>query len=209
MNQLYARVFTQILDSSIAEDFTLRHIFEDFLKLCDFRTGIVDMTRTAMARRLNVPLELLNDCIEKLESPDPSSRDKENDGRRLVRLDEHRDWGWKIVNWEKYDKIRARASNAERAARYRDKHANNGKPETEAGQQQPPEPSWTKPDKNELLFAAEKMGLPSSEVEKFWNFYEAKGWMIGKNKMRSPNHALANWKLGWETNRKPPVENQI
>lgn len=121
MSQLYARVFTQILDSSIAEDYTLRHIFEDFLKVCEFRTGVVDMTRQALSRRLNVPLEILNDCINRLESPDPASRDADFEGRRIERLDKHRDWGWKILNWEKYERIRVRASGAERAARYRDK----------------------------------------------------------------------------------------
>lgn len=121
MSQLYARVFTQILDSSIAEDYTLRHIFEDLLKVCEFRTGVVDMTRQALSRRLNVPLELLNDCINRLESPDPASRDSDYEGRRIERLDSHRDWGWKILNWEKYERIRVKASGAERAARFRDR----------------------------------------------------------------------------------------
>ena len=29
MSQLYARIFTQILDSSLAEDWRARHVFED------------------------------------------------------------------------------------------------------------------------------------------------------------------------------------
>lgn len=28
----------------------------------------------------------------------------------------------------------------------------------------------------------------------FWNFYESKGWMIGKNKMKSWPHAVGTWK---------------
>lgn len=28
----------------------------------------------------------------------------------------------------------------------------------------------------------------------FWNFYESKGWMIGKNKMKSWRHAVGTWK---------------
>lgn len=121
MSQLFARVFTQILDSSIAEDFTTRHVFEDFFKLAEHRTGIVDMTRHAISRRLNIPLETLNACIEKLESPDPSSRDSENEGRRIERLDEHRDWGWKIINWEKYEQIRDRTGATLRVTRHRDR----------------------------------------------------------------------------------------
>lgn len=121
MSQLYARVFLQILDSSIAEDFTLRHVFEDFLKLADHKTGIVDMTRQALARRLNVPEETLNLAITKLESPDPNSRDADFQGRRIERLDEHRDWGWTILNWKKYAELRNKADVAARVQKHRDK----------------------------------------------------------------------------------------
>jgi len=121
MSQLYARVFTQILDSSIAEDFETRHVFEDFLKVCTIGEygGIVDMTRSALARKFNMPLENLNRAIERLEAPDPSSRNTECEGRRLVRLDDHRDWGWRIVNWAEYDKLRTRADTAARVANHR------------------------------------------------------------------------------------------
>lgn len=128
--QLYARVFVQILDSSIAEDFECRHVFEDLLKVCDM-SGCIDMTRMALARRFNLPLERLNRCIEKLEGPDPASRDPENGGRRLVRLSEHRDWGWRVLNWAKYEGIRNRADVAARVARHREKQrAETGGSET-------------------------------------------------------------------------------
>lgn len=118
MSQFYSRVFVQILDSSIAEDFTTRHIFEDFLKLCD-GSGVVDMTRFAMSRRLNVPMETLNAAIARLEAPDPASRDQEQEGRRILPLDAHRDWGWIIVNYQKYQQVKTRADGAARVARHR------------------------------------------------------------------------------------------
>lgn len=121
MSQLFSRIFLQILDSSIAEDFTVRHVFEDFLKICDYKTGIVDMTRHALSRRFNLPIEILNDCISKLESPDPNSRDQDNEGRRLQKLDDHRDWGWRILNWDKYDAIRTKADAHLRVVRHRNK----------------------------------------------------------------------------------------
>ena len=34
----------------------------------------------------------------------------------------------------------------------------------------------------------------SIDAEMFWNFYEAKGWMIGKNKMKNWRAACATWK---------------
>lgn len=33
----------------------------------------------------------------------------------------------------------------------------------------------------------------SVDAERFFNFYESKGWMIGKNKMKSWKAAVANW----------------
>jgi hypothetical protein len=31
------------------------------------------------------------------------------------------------------------------------------------------------------------------QADKFWNFYEAKNWMIGKNKMKSWKAAIKTW----------------
>lgn len=33
------------------------------------------------------------------------------------------------------------------------------------------------------------------QAEMFWNFYEGKGWMIGKNKMKSWKAAIKTWKF--------------
>jgi hypothetical protein len=193
MSQLYARVFTKILDSSIAEDFTARHVFEDFLKVCTVGEygGIVDMTREALARRFNMPLEILNEAISKLEAPDPKSRDQSNEGRRLERLDDHRDWGWRIINWSTYEKIKTQADVAERVAKHR-ATTSPGRPN-----------NFTPPTEMELDLFSVKIGLPKHEVDKFVNYYEANGWKVGKNKMRSWQHAMSGWKLRWEDNRKP------
>jgi len=32
-----------------------------------------------------------------------------------------------------------------------------------------------------------------TESKKFWNFYESKGWMVGKNKMKDWQAAIRNW----------------
>jgi hypothetical protein len=130
MSQLYARVFVQILDSSLAEDWQARHVFEDLLKLAD--DGVVEITRQALSRRTNTPIEIINDAIAKLEAPDAASRDAAEDGRRIVRLDEHRDWGWRIVNWVKYAQIRSaadqRAQTRERVRRYRERRQQSNPP---------------------------------------------------------------------------------
>lgn len=102
---MFAKVFTQIFDSSIAEDYKTRHVFEDMLKLADV-DGVVDMTAEAIARRTNVPIELVTIALEKLAAPDPHSRSKEYEGRRIIPVDEQRSWGWIIVNYTYYRNLR-------------------------------------------------------------------------------------------------------
>lgn len=102
---MYAKVFSQILDSSLADDYQIRHVFEDLLKLAD-KLGVVDMTPRAIAGRTGMPLDMVLRGIEELEKADPESRTPDEDGRRILRLDSHRNWGWKITNYEKYSAIR-------------------------------------------------------------------------------------------------------
>lgn len=40
---------------------------------------------------------------------------------------------------------------------------------------------------------SQKVRHYQQQAEKFWNFYEAKNWMIGKNKMKSWKAAIKTW----------------
>jgi len=102
---MYVKLFNQIFDSSIAEDCDARHIFMDLLILAD-QEGRVDMTTEAIARRINVPLERLQSAINTLSAPDPMSRSKDYEGRRLIPLDPERPWGWLCVNYCSYKGLR-------------------------------------------------------------------------------------------------------
>ncbi len=76
----------------------------DLLVLAD-RNGVVDMTHEAIARRTNRPIELIRKTIAELEEVDPRSRSPEFKGARIKRLDNHRDWGWMIVNYSRFRQI--------------------------------------------------------------------------------------------------------
>lgn len=54
---------------------------------------------------------------------------------------------------------------------------------------------FKKPTLLELEEAFRKTGVddPETEADKFLSFYESKGWMIGKNSMKSWPHAVGNW----------------
>lgn len=123
---VFTKIFDQIFDSSIASDATVRHTFMDLLVLADSE-GVVDMTLDAIARRTNVSPEMVGGAIARLCEPDPASRSKKKEGRRLIQLDSHRDWGWIIVNYDHYRQVRdeeaRRAYFREHKAAYRKKKA--------------------------------------------------------------------------------------
>lgn len=68
--------------------------------------GIVDMTTESIARRTTIPLHIIRKGLEFLAQPDPYTRTPGEDGRRIVLLDEHRPWGWRLVNHGKYMRLR-------------------------------------------------------------------------------------------------------
>lgn len=116
---MYAKIFEQIFDSSIAENYRVRHVFEDLLKLAD-STGVVDMTPEAISRRINCPLEEVGHALVELAKPDLRSRSPDHEGRRIIPLDSRRDWGWIIVNYALY---RALQDEEARRATWRDAKA--------------------------------------------------------------------------------------
>lgn len=75
--------------------------FQQMIVLCD-PEGMIDMTPQAIAARTSIPLEIIQEGVKILEQPDPYSRTPGEDGRRIVRLDDHRPWGWRIVNHRVY-----------------------------------------------------------------------------------------------------------
>lgn len=117
---MFAKIFSQIFDSSIADNFRHRHIFMDLLVLAD-SDGAVDMTPEAISRRTNVPLEEISEALAALCSPDPRSHSPGEDGRRLLPLDERRAWGWQIVNYHHYRAIRDEEARREYFRNYRQK----------------------------------------------------------------------------------------
>lgn len=118
---MFAKIFSQIFDSTIADDYPTRHFFMDLLVLAD-SDGVVEMTPKSISCRTRIPLEKVIEFLKILEAPDPKSRSAEEEGRRLVKISD-RDWGWMIVNYEKYRNIASeferRTHGRNRIARFR------------------------------------------------------------------------------------------
>lgn len=119
---MYAKVFRQIFESSIAENPSVRFTFMDLLVLAD-PNGVVDMTHESIARITNRPLSEIQETILILESADPQSRTADENGARIKRLDDHRNWGWIIINYDRFRQIASedqrREKTRERVKRFR------------------------------------------------------------------------------------------
>jgi hypothetical protein len=91
---------------------------------CD-AAGYVDIHPRAIAEETGLTVDEVRSAITELESPDAESRSPEEEGRRIMRMDEHRAWGWRVVNHGKYRAIRneddRREQNKLAQARHRDK----------------------------------------------------------------------------------------
>ncbi len=101
---------------------------QQMIVLCD-ADGIIDMTPQAIAARTSIPLEILTKGIEVLSAPDPYTRTPGSEGRRIELIDDHRPWGWHLINHEKYKRMQdadtIRQQTRDRVRRHREQKAAN------------------------------------------------------------------------------------
>lgn len=116
---MYGKLFSQMYDGTLATKGPWQALvtFQQFIILSD-KNGIVDMTADAIARRTTIPLEIIESGIKTLMEPDPGSRSPDEEGRRLVLVSDSRDWGWRVVNYEHYRKIRSEDERREYQKQY-------------------------------------------------------------------------------------------
>ncbi len=86
------------------------------------RGGAVEVNPKMLAFTLGGTEKQVEDALEFLQRPDPSSRSKEEGGRRLIREGQFQ---YRLVNWERYQNIRnlseKREYNRVKQAEYRAK----------------------------------------------------------------------------------------
>jgi len=112
----YTPVFRSIYSGSLHGQWPAAAVMASLLPLCD-ASGRIDIHPRAIAAMTGWPLNLLLQGIEQLMAPDPESRSKEAEGRRLVLLDPEQPWGWQMVNFMSYrEKARLMAKNAREVA---------------------------------------------------------------------------------------------
>jgi len=102
MSETFTKLFASITRSSIwlEDDQTLR-VWVTMLALAD-RNGYVGASVGGLAAQARVPVEKTRQALEKFLAPDPDSRSKEFEGRRI----EVTDRGWSILNYERFRDMR-------------------------------------------------------------------------------------------------------
>lgn len=121
---MFAKVFASLWQGSMVGRSDLQLVFIYMLANCDAK-GVFNQTPEVVSALTGLPLERVEEAIRVLEAPDARSRTATDDGRRIVLLDSHRDWGWQIVNYVEYrnsrDEEQRKDQNREAARRYRER----------------------------------------------------------------------------------------
>lgn len=105
---MYGKLFTQMYQGTLATKGPWQALvtFQQLIILAD-KHGCVDMTSEAVSRITTIPLEVIEAGLKALAKPDRASRSPAENGKRIVPLSPTRDWGWRIVNYDHYRRIRS------------------------------------------------------------------------------------------------------
>ncbi|MCX2894857.1 hypothetical protein ORG27_14855, partial [Stenotrophomonas lactitubi] len=102
MSDTYTKLFSSITESTVwGESYATRIVWVTMLAMAD-ASGKVYGSIPGLARRANVTLQEAEAAIHSFMSPDPYSRTKDDDGRRIAEID----GGWALINHAKYGAIR-------------------------------------------------------------------------------------------------------
>jgi hypothetical protein len=142
---MYAKLFKSIYQGTLRGDSGGILVFTNLLANAD-QTGRVDMHPRAIAEEIGLDVERVKEILLRLEAPDDESRSPELEGRRIVRIDGHRAWGWEIVNYLKYRAIRNEEDRREqnRASQERWRNKQNKPASAEGKQEKPRKPESAK-----------------------------------------------------------------
>lgn len=110
----YTPVFSSIFDGTLHGKWPQTGVWLALLAMTD-RHGCIDRTPQAIASDIGISVDELTNCIAQFMAPDPMSRTRDCEGRRLVLIDPERAWGWRVVNHGRYrEKARLQAKDSAR-----------------------------------------------------------------------------------------------
>ncbi len=122
MGYRYTKLFEQILESTVwCEPDSTRVVWITMLAMSD-KSGEVLASVPGLAKRAMVPVEDVRSALTCFLSPDPDSRTKDYEGRRIAEID----GGWQLLNHEKYRDLLDSEAEKERKRKWWEQHRGKG-----------------------------------------------------------------------------------
>jgi len=130
-NNGYTPLFGSLTTGTLCGKWPDIGLWPIILSLAD-KNGVVDVTCEYISTVTGLALPEVVACMKRFCEPDYGSRSPAEAGARLRLLEEHREWGWQVVNIALYrERARLMAQNsvqvadgrnAEKVRRYRERH---------------------------------------------------------------------------------------
>jgi hypothetical protein len=121
---MYCKLFASLYQGTLRGKPHEILVFTNMLAHADAE-GYVDKHFRAIADEVGLSADEVKIAIACLEGPDDESRSPEMEGRRIVRVNDSRAWGWHVVNYGKYRAIKndedRRESNRKAQEKWREK----------------------------------------------------------------------------------------
>lgn len=225
MLTMYCKLFSSLYQGTLRGRPDEILVFTNLLAHAD-AFGIVDKHFKAISEEVGLPISRVKAAVEVLEAPDPESRSPEEGGARLVKLDGHRIWGWKIVNYGKYRAIKNEDDRREQNRLAQERWRNKNKPpsarvssvspdkppsaqaeaegEAEAMHEREHGSFAERPSLEEVKFYASTIGLGAWKAEDWFQEMEGCGWLdFNKRPIAKWQAVLQRVRTKWEADGRP------
>ena len=207
----FTKLWSSIIHSTVwGEAPHTKIVWITLLAMAD-RKGKVCASIPGLAHAARVTLEQTEEALERLRAPDPYSRTKRHEGRRIQDIE----GGWLLLNYEEQRNKRADEERTlqvrEAVRKFREKkkshvitsnHENQpeAEAEAEAEEAEADKPTrgrmrFSKPSSEEVQEYLQSLGEKRFTGQQFFDGNEAKGWVVGKfqTPMKSWRHAVRTW----------------
>lgn len=114
MSDVYHKLFSSIVTSTVWQEALPTKVVWVTMLALKRRDGNVYGSVPGLANIAGVSMDECVEALKRLSAPDPWSRTKDNEGRRIAEVD----GGWAILNAKKFDQIRSDDEKRERMKNY-------------------------------------------------------------------------------------------
>lgn len=169
---MYGKTFTSLWEGSMVGQADAQLVFIFLFCHCD-HDGFVEAHPAGIAAKTGIPLHRVKATIALLEGPDPNSRSKAEEGRRIIPLDGDHLSGWKVVNYKYYRDLRKQEDRREYQRKYW--HSRKRHSTLLNTNSTPTQPNSTEVDVEVEVEAKKKTPSPLGDgFEEFWQKYPRK-----------------------------------